>query len=185
MASSTMYSSAATGIDLGLKMGEAFQQQYAAQAASFNLQRQMDEIDWRTDAAIQDIYKTSEKVQSNQVAAFIKGGVEISGSALSVLSDTISDAASAAYIRQRESDYDKLGLAISKAGYDRMASNEALLLNMGSTAIGGISKAATAKYGNNKADVRNRGAAGLGETNLPVDRAGGTTGYSRDYLASK
>jgi hypothetical protein len=160
---------------------EAFQSQAQAQLQSGALQYQMDEIESRTKQQIQNIYKYSDKVTSNQEAAFQSAGVEMSGSAMSVVSDTLNNAAEAAYIRQRESDYDLLSVGMEKYKYDQMASNETLLLNLATTTIGGAKGFASDYADSQKAHTKNRGAA----TGLSEDAAGGTTSYSRDYLSMK
>src|SRR5688500_6321141 len=126
------------GLETGLAMNDAFQQQAQAELNSQALEIQMQEIETRTKMQIQNIYQQSEKVQSHQVAAFISGGVELSGSAMTVISDTIHAAAEAAYVRQRVSDYDRMGIAMEQHKFEQMASNETLYLNLAAATIGGV-----------------------------------------------
>ena len=167
------------GIETGLAMKGAFDSQQLALQQSANLEMQMEEIQTRTNMQIQNIYQKSEKVVAAQEAAFTKAGVQISGSAMSVISDTLNDAAKSAYIRQRETDYDLMGISMDKAHYDRMGSTETLLLNLGAAGLKGYAGHKKDQFNYARKSIRNIGAAGLG-----VDEAGGTTQYSRDYLNS-
>lgn len=173
------------GVETAVKFNEVFRQQAQAQLQSGQLARQMEEIESRTKMQLQNIYQASEKVQSAQISAFVSGGVELSGSAMSVISDTINDAAEAAYIRQRESDYDRMSIGIEKFAYDDMASNETMMLGLAAATLGGA-----ASFGGDMAR-QGKGSKGgdtgsssysLGDIYDTKDRAGGTTGYSRAYL---
>lgn len=185
MTASMAMMAAKSGMGAALAMNDAFRQQAAAALQSGALQIQMDEIQARTKMQIQNIYKTSEKVQSAQTAAFVAGGVEISGSALSVISDTINDAAQAAYIRQRESDYDTMSIGMEKYAQDQAASNETMLLKVGAGLIGAGAEYAGAVKDHNKVNGginRSSGGYGLGDTYAQQDAFGGTTGYSKAYM---
>lgn len=150
------------GIETGLAMKGAFDSQAMARAQSANMERQMSEIEARSKMQLQNIYQQSDKVVATQQAAFITGGVKLSGSAMSVISDTLNDAAQAAYIRQRETDYDLMSLSIEKAGYDQMASNESLLLNLGVAGVNGVASLALDKYKYDRATTKERGATKIG-----------------------
>ncbi len=124
------------GIEMAMSLNSAFQEQAYAQLQSDMMQRQMDEIESRTQIEIYNINKSSEKVVANQQAAFIMGGVELSGSAMNVISDTMNDAAEAAYIRQRETDYEMVSSTMEKTAFDRAASTEAFTLKMLAAGLG-------------------------------------------------
>lgn len=166
------------GAETAIKWNEAFQAQAQAQLQSGALQMQMEEIQLRTDMQIRNIYKTSEKVQSAQTAAFTAGGVEISGSAMSVISDTINNAAEAAYIRQREANYDLLSTGMEKYKYDQMGSNETLMLKLATATIGGAKDFAS--------DMKGRKLKGIGEdsadTAMEEDSLGDEDAIDLDYF---
>lgn len=147
------------GMQAGAGIGDAFKQQAYAALKSDMMQRQMDEIETRTKMQIENIYKQAEKVQSHQVAAFISGGVTLSGSAMSVVSDTMADAAQAAYIRQRESDYDVSSLMIEKSQYDAAASSETLMLNIAASSIGAYASFKGDEYRYGRKSLRDVGPA--------------------------
>jgi hypothetical protein len=160
--SSVALLAASHGIDTALKIKNAFDEQVQAKFLSLGLEKQMQEIEARTQMQIQNIYKQSDKIVAQQEAAFISGGVELSGSAMSVISDTINNAAEASYIRQREADYELLGIAMKKSQYDSMASNETLLFSLAAAGIGGTAGVATDMYKLNRSSTRDRGASGIG-----------------------
>jgi hypothetical protein len=150
------------GIQTGFAIKEAFDAQAQAEMQSASIERQMVEIEERTKMQIQNIWQGSEKVEANQKAAFIAGGVELTGSAMSVISDTLNNAARAAYIRQRESDYDLMSLSMEQTQYDKMASNETLWLNIAAAGLGGASGFMSDVYANNRRSTRDAGATGIG-----------------------
>lgn len=156
---SQQYSAAARGLEFAGAMYGAYQDQAYAAIQAGNMQRQMEEIEARTKMELVQINLQSEKVVANQQAAFISGGVELSGSAMSVVSDTLNDAAQAAYIRRREADYDLGSLAIEKAQYKSAASSETLMLKIAAAGVGTVANHYKDKYN------YNRGAPGK----LPQD----------------
>lgn len=162
MASTMAMFAASRGMQTGAAMGEAFARQAYAELKSEVIDTRMSEISSRADAEIRNIYAQGEKVVSEQVSAFTKGGVEISGSAMTVISETLANAAEAAYIRRREADYELMGLGMEQAQMDQMASNEALLMNLASAGMQGASGYQMDKFAYNRSSIRNRGATGLG-----------------------
>lgn len=179
MTASLAMMGAKAGFETAVAFNQAFQSQAQAQLQSGALQRQMEEIDLRTKMQIRNIYKQSEKVQSAQTAAFTAGGVELSGSAMSVVSDTINDAAEAAYIRQRESDYDLMVIGMQKHGYDKMASNETLMLNLASATIGGVTSFAKSYA---KADMKKqKSSIGDDYTDMSEDSIDDESGLDFDF----
>jgi hypothetical protein len=171
-------------MELASGLGSAVSQQAYAEFQSGMMERQMAEINARTGMQIASVNASAEKVVAVQEAAFANAGVKLSGSAMSVVSDTMNDAAQAAYIRRREADYALMSTSIEKSQYDFMAKNEQMYLKMAGAGLGAAAGYGKDMYGYNKAHTgsgsSNRGAVGLGE-----DRAGGTTQASRDYLAQK
>jgi len=135
MASSLAIMGMMRGAQAGLAVGDAYKAQVNAKTQAANIDMQMGEMDLRSDIAIKDIFKQSERVQASQVGAFSKAGVKLEGSAMDVISDTISDAAEAAMITKRQSDYDLIGLAAQKASFEEQASNINLLLNSATGAM--------------------------------------------------
>lgn len=125
------------GIQTGSGIGDAFRQQAAAGLKADALQTQMDEIAVRTKMQSAKIAQKAERAVAEQTASFVSAGVEISGSAMSVLADTVSNAAEAAYIRQREAAYDMEVMAAEKGALDKAASNTTLLLNATAAGISG------------------------------------------------
>ena len=138
---------AAAGLQLAAGINTAFQEQAFAQLQSFNIKRQMDEIEDRTNIEIGKINQKAEKVVASQTAAYISSGVELSGSAMSIVSDTLSDAAQETFMRQRETDYTLMSMGMEKHQMDKMGSNEAMLMKIGTSAIGAGTSYAGAKYG--------------------------------------
>jgi hypothetical protein len=177
MADAMAIFAAQRGLETGLQMKSAFDAQATAAIQASMLEMQMQEIESRTQMQIQNIYKQGEKVVSEQQAAFIKGGVELSGSAMSVISDTLNDAATAAYIRQRESDYELIGIAGQKGYYEQMASNENLWLNLTAAGINGVAGVAGDMYKYKQAHTKKIGGTeGIS--------SGGTSSYSASYNAA-
>lgn len=171
MANAMAIFAAQRGLETGLAMKSAFDSQAQAEMQSANFEYQMSEIRSRTDTQIANIYQQGEKVAAEQTASFIKGGVELSGSAMSVISDTLNNAAKAAYIRQRETDYELIGIAGQKGYYDQMASNESLWLNLTAVGLNGVASYAGDKYAYNKQHTKNVGGGGATKT----------SGYSANY----
>lgn len=152
------------GIETSLAVKGAMDAQVIAKYQSAAIENQMNEIENRTKIQIQQIHQQSDKVVASQQEAFISGGVRLSGSAMSVISDTLNNAAQSAYIRQRETSYELIGSAMEKANYDKMASNETLMLNIGGSMLLGAASLGGDKYKYEQAKTRNVGTTnGLGE----------------------
>lgn len=166
------------GIETGLAMKGAFDAQATARAQAASMERQMQEIEARTRMQIQSIHQQSEKVVATQQAAFISGGVKLTGSAMSVISDTLNDAAQATYIRQRETDYDLIGLSMEKASFDKMASDETLLLGLTAAGIQGAAGLALAKYQYGRKSTRDTGTTSIGGGGPATSSNGGAGSYA-------
>lgn len=166
------------GIQTGFAMKEAFDAQAQAELASASIEHQMEEIKQRTQMQIQNIWQASAKIEANQKAAFIAGGVELTGSAMSVVSDTLNNAAMAAYVRQRETDYEMMSLEMKQEQYDKMASNETLLLNLSAAALGGAGGFMGDMYSYNRRSTRDAGTQGIGGGSTPSSGGGTYRGDS-------
>lgn len=173
----------ATGTLMGIK--GAFDARAAAEIASMQIQMQKDEIAARTKMQIGQIHRQAEKVVASQEASFISGGVTLSGSAMSVISDTINDAAMATYIRQRESDYELMGLSMQQSEYDSAASDKALWMNIGTSVLGGAAGMASSYAQHSRANTQNRGATGLfdGSKGYSTADDGKTSAYTGNKTA--
>lgn len=172
------------GLEVASGINSAFQEQAYASIQEGLISRQMDEINTRTNMQIAQINQQAEKVSATQQAAFISGGVQVTGSAMDVISDTLNDAAQSAYIRRREADYDLMGLAMNKQQYHSMASNETLLLKSAAATLGGAAGFAKDMAMYSKGSGKTR-AGGIGDTtpgNGQLDALGGDTQYSLDYM---
>lgn len=142
---------------------EAYQEQVQAGILANNVQSAMDEIQVRTDMQVANIFEQADKVVAAQKSSYVKAGVEFSGSAMSVISDTVNDAAEAVFIKQMEANYELQGLAFKKGALERQASNANLLTEIAKgtlkSAAGLAGDFADIKKGNSK----NTGAMGLGK----------------------
>ena len=78
------------------------------------LDKRQKEIAERGDISLASISDHSESVQAAQRGAFSKGGVKMSGSALNVISNTISQAAESQAIKQREVSFAESQLEVEK-----------------------------------------------------------------------
>lgn len=164
------------GISRGMEamkgIGDAYRAQAAAEVASMNIARQIEEIEGRNSLALQEIYKQGDEAVAEQSAAFISGGVELSGSAMSVLSDTLNNAAKASYMRQRETDYQVGSLMIEKGAYDSAASNKNLYMNMASSILGAGAGMAGDYARYNSQYSRHRGANASQSSGSDADASG-------------
>lgn len=147
------------GMQAGQGIGDAFRAQAAAEIQAMNLDRQIAEIEGRNKLALQEIYKKGDEVVAEQTAAFISGGVDMTGSAMSVVSDTLNNAAKSAFMRQREVDYTLGSLEMQKRQFERDASTTNLLLRMGTSVLGAGSGMASDYYAEKRASLRDRGAS--------------------------
>jgi hypothetical protein len=149
----------------GLKTFQGIQQAYQMKAmAELKLEAldmQTAEMQARTRMQIDKIHQRSDQIRSEQEAAFVKSGVTMSGSAMSVVSDTLSQAAEAAYIRQRETNYDIMSLAGEKAAAKSAASNSQLLFNIATSAAGGVQTYFESMKNYNQARSLQRGAGDI------------------------
>jgi hypothetical protein len=176
------------GLEAASGINSAFQEQAYAQLQEGLIQKQMDEINTRTNMQIAQINKEAEKFTAKQEVGFISGGVELTGTPMNVISDSLNDAAQAAYIRRREADYDLMGLAMDKSQYHRMASNETLILKAATATIGATAGYAADKAMYGKGAGKTRSANGIGDTtpgNGLKDAFGGDTQESLDYMKMK
>jgi len=162
MANALAIFAASRGIQAGQGLGDAYKTKLFSSLQAEAVKNQIHEVDKRASIEIGQIFAQGERVASEQTAAFIKGGVELEGTAMDVLSDTMSDAAEAAYIRRREADYEIVGLEMQRASLKEASSDMNFFLNSLS-AVGG----AYAGYMGDKAmyergTLRNRGTSGTG-----------------------
>lgn len=151
---------AARGMEAGQGISQAYQQKLFAKLQADAVKNQIREIDKRASIEIGQIFAQGERVTAEQTAAFIKGGVDIEGSALDVLSDTMSDAAEAAYIRRREADYEMVGLEMQRASLQEASSDLNFFLNSLS-AVGAAGAGFAGDYYNYRSgSTRKRGTGG-------------------------
>lgn len=136
MASSLAIFAAARGMEAGQGIADAYKTKVFAELQYNAVQSQIEEIDKRASIEIGQTFSQGERIVAEQTAAFVKGGVELEGSAMDVISDTMSDAAEAAYIRRREADYEIVGLEMQKASLKEASSDLNFYLNSLS-AVGG------------------------------------------------
>lgn len=166
-----------SGLQLASGVNQAFQEQAYAQLQSGMMQRQMEELEYRNKVNLRQIAEKAEKVTAAQTGAYVMAGVEISGSAMDVISDTMNDAAQAQYMRMREHEYTMSNLAMDKYNMDARGSNQALFLKIASAGLGAGANFAQA-YALSEKGSGKKTASGLGQ-----DSFGGTTQYSRDYMS--
>lgn len=145
---------AARGMEAGQGISEAYKQKVFASLQADAVKNQIKEIDKRASIEIGQVFEQGERVVAEQTAAFIKGGVDLSGSAMDVISDTMSDAAEAAYVRRREADYEMIGLKMQEASLREAGSDLNFFLNSLS-AVGG----AAANFAGDYA-MYNKGSSG-------------------------
>lgn len=150
------------GLQANQQIKDAYQQQVVARLSAESIQRQMDEINDRTNIEIANINKQRDRTLSEQQASYIYSGASMTGSAMSVLSDTISQAAEATYIARRETDYELQNLAAKKAGFDYAARNRELLDNLLAIGLNTGAGYVSDVHSYNRANTRTRGASGLG-----------------------
>ena len=163
MTSQQLYAMQA-GAETGQAIGAALQAQVFHELQAGSIQRQMDELAIRNRNNQQQIYKGAEKVQSQQQAAYTAGGVDVSGSAMSVISDTLSNAAQAAYIQQREYDYNRENMGLKQSIEENAGSDMNTFLSIAAAGVSGTAKYQASQYEYNKMNKRNTGASGLGST---------------------
>jgi len=166
------------GMQAGQGIGEAYKQQIFAELNSKALGTQMTEITDRADMRVKQTMKAGERVAAEQEAAFIKGGVDISGSAMETLANTMSEAAEAAYIQKREAGYDLIGIAGNKARLDALATDMNFFLNAGAsvgTAFAGYKMDEFAVEGRSNA---RRGYTGTSDTMAMNYRSGSARGVA-------
>jgi len=150
MASSLAIFAAARGMQAGKEIGAAYKQKVFGELQADALKNQMAEIDSRASIQIGQIFAQGEQVVAEQTGAYIKSGVELSGSAMDVLSDTMADAAEAAYIRRREADYQITGLSMQEASLREASSDLNFFLNSASAAGGAYASYQGDKYNYNR-----------------------------------
>lgn len=148
-------------IENGIGIYEAFNKQLQAQLESNNIQTAINEIEARTNIQVGNIHTQADKVLASQQAAYTKAGVTVSGSAMSVMSDTLNDAAEAIRVKQMEAGYELLGLAMKKGILDRKASSGALMSDILKTSIKSAVGLAGDFEGIKRKNSRNIGAAGI------------------------
>lgn len=137
MASALALFAASRGLQTGQGIGQAAQQREFGRLQADLLASQMQEIDKRASIEIGQIFAKGERVVAEQEVAFVKGGVEMEGSAMTVISETMADAAEAAYIRRKEADYEMVGLAMQEASMREAASDQNFYMNSIAAVLGG------------------------------------------------
>jgi len=151
------------GMEGGQGIGEAYKQHAFSQLRADEFDRKMQEMNDRTKYNIANIDAKRERVQSELLSAFISGGVEMTGSAMSVVADTLNEAAQAAYIMQRESDYDMISASKEKAQIKEAGSRMNMLLNMAAASVGSYANYKADSYKYNMATPRSSNRAAKGE----------------------
>ena len=136
MASALAIFAASRGMEAGQGISEAYKQKLFAKLQADAIKNQINEIDKRASIEIGQIFEQGGRVAAEQKAAYIKGGVELEGSAMDVISDTLSDAAEAAYIRRREADYEIVGLEMQRGSLKEAASDMNFYLSSLSSIMG-------------------------------------------------
>lgn len=106
-------SGAATLIGADIAEGYSQWAQNSLQAAS--IEKRQNEISRRADVSIANLFNQGEQIASKQASAFIKSGVKLEGSALSVMSETMEQATEAARIRRMEADFEIGQMEVEKA----------------------------------------------------------------------
>jgi hypothetical protein len=139
-------------------INEAFKAQALAELQVMGIERQMSEMQQRNQMQQKAIEEKGSQAIAEQTAAFVQSGVKLTGSPMTVLSDTIADAAEAAYIQQRETDYTLTNLAVDKSIAERAASNQQLILNIAAGAVGAAGTYAKSLQAQNSGVTKNRGA---------------------------
>lgn len=131
-----------------------------AQAGLIDLQMENMKINHTIN--LDSVRGRADKVVAEQAAAFISAGVEMEGSPMSVVSDTMNDAAKEAFILQREHSSRMESAARDKAYYESQASTESMLLKTAALSFNAYAGMKTDEYKYNKANTKNRGASGIG-----------------------
>lgn len=166
------------GVQGGMAIGDAYKAKVNAQMQSSAIEMQMQEIDARSNIAVHEINKQGERVKAAQEGAYIKAGVEMEGSAMEVVSDTLADAAEAAMISKRQADYDMIGLAMQQAAADSQASDLNFLLNSAAGAGSAYAAYQGDKYSSNKGSTRNNSLGRTGSAGNRFD-SGANSGRAR------
>jgi len=174
MASSLAIFAAARGMEAGQGIGQAYKTKLFSALQAEAMKNQIHEIDQRASIEVGQIYEKGRRVASEQIAAFIKGGVEIEGSAMDTLSDTLSDAAEAAYIRRREADYQIVGLEMQRAALKEASSDMNFFLNSLSAVGGAYAGYKADEFTYNRSSLRS-----VGTSTRPVNQ-----NYAYNYTNS-
>ena len=143
----------------GKGVGDAYKLKLFSQLKADAVANQMSQISIATDQQVRQISAQGKKVVSAQEQAFLKGGVELEGSAMDVIAETVADVAEASYIRQMESGFQLENLAMEKSRLDSEGSDINFLLNSAASV--------TNAYASYQGDLNNynrattRGARGI------------------------
>lgn len=105
----------ATASLIGADLVDSYSKWANANLMVQGIEAKQQEIEARADVSIANIFADRDKVQAAQKAAYIKSGVKLEGSALTVLAQTASDALEAAEVRQQEADFQNAILERQKA----------------------------------------------------------------------
>lgn len=147
----------ARGLEAAQGVTEAYQQKVFSELNAAILGDQMQSIEDDITTSLRHVKEKSKRVVSEQEMAFVKGGVELEGTAMDVIGDTVANAAEAAYLRRRQADYQLTQIAGEKAALEEASSDMNFLLNA-ATAVGG----AYAGYLGDMASYNRLNAASLG-----------------------
>lgn len=113
----------------GKGVADAYKQRLFSRLQEDAITNQMSEITTQTNNTVTQIQAQGKKVISAQEQAYLKGGVELEGSAMDVISETMSDVAEASYARQREAGFQLEGAAMDRAKAKQAGSDLNFLLN--------------------------------------------------------
>lgn len=179
MASALAMFAASRGMQAGKGIADAYKQKVFSALQANALKNQINEIDKRASIEIGQILQSGREVVAEQTGAFIKGGVKIEGSAMDVLSDTMTDAAEAAYIRRREADYQIVGLEMQRASLKEASSDFNFLLNSLSAGAEAYVGYMGDEYMYNRGSLRDKGVKLYNSSYKPTGQ------YALNYTSSQ
>lgn len=124
-------------MQVGSGIAKAYQQKIFAQLQADAIGNAISEIENRASIDSRNRFERGDVVAAEQMSAYTSGGVELEGSAMDVISDTLSDAAESAFIRQKEATYEMVRLSGDKALLEEQASRTNFILNSLAAGLGG------------------------------------------------
>lgn len=156
------YARAGRGFEAAVGLYSIQKESMLADSQAGLIDLQMQEMRANHSMNLDSIRERGDKVVSDQVATFISAGVEMEGSPMSVVSDTMNDAAKEAYILQREHGARMENAARDQAFYKAQGSVESMLLKSAALSFGTYAGMKSDEYKYNKSNTKNRAAAGIG-----------------------